>query len=283
MKVKLAKTAGFCFGVNRAVDKVYELVDNGEQHVFTYGPIVHNEAVVSELEKHGVQVIESTEEIQNLAKGTIVIRSHGVGKAVYDFMQSSGLQVADGTCPYVKKIHNIVYKASQAGNKIIIIGDETHPEVQGIIGWCMSTPYLLDTPEEVEQIPFDLNEKLTVVVQTTFNLKKFQDIVEKIQNSWYNSSIVNTICNATQERQAEARQIASSVDAMIVIGGRNSSNTQKLYEICKNECNATYYIQTLEDLAAQNFKTVCTVGITAGASTPKNMIEEVQLNVRTNF
>ncbi len=284
MEVKLAKTAGFCFGVKRAVETVYEQTEKSEQlPIYTFGPIIHNEEVTADLEKKGVLMIASEEELQNLQTGTLIIRSHGVGEHIYQIAQKQGLNLVDATCPFVKKIHKIVKEASDKGDYIIIIGSKEHPEVQGICGWCHGEHAVISTEEEIEKLKLPEGRNVTVVSQTTFNLLKFKYLVAILKKICYNLYIVNTICNATQERQAEAREIASSVDAMIVIGGKNSSNTQKLYEICKNECGNTYYIQTLKDLSAQNFQTVCTVGITAGASTPKHIIEEVQLHVRTNF
>lgn len=284
MEVRLAKTAGFCFGVKRAVDTVYEQIAHPEKTpIYTYGPIIHNEEVIADLEKKGVRVVDSEEELRQLREGTLIIRSHGVGEAVYDLVQSQKLLLVDATCPFVKKIHKIVKEASDQGDYIIIVGSSKHPEVQGICGWCHGDYAVIATEEELRSLKLPENRKITVVSQTTFNLTKFKYLVAVLKNICYNVYIVNTICNATQERQAEAKEIASSVDAMVVIGGKNSSNTQKLYEICKNECGNTYYIQTLKDLSAQNFQTVCTVGITAGASTPKHIIEEVQLHVRTNF
>lgn len=284
MEVKLAKTAGFCFGVKRAVETVYEQVDQpGQKPIYTFGPIIHNEEVTADLEGKGVGIIHSEEELKQLREGTLIIRSHGVGEHIYDLAENQNLNLVDATCPFVKKIHRIVKEASDNGDYIIIIGSEAHPEVQGICGWCHGDYSVIATEEEARALSIPKDRKTTVVSQTTFNLVKFKYLVAVLENICYNLYIVNTICNATQERQAEAREIASSVDAMIVIGGKNSSNTQKLYEICKNECGNTYYIQTLKDLSAQNFQTVCTVGITAGASTPKHIIEEVQLNVRTNF
>lgn len=284
MEVRLAKTAGFCFGVKRAVDTVYEQIEHPEETpIYTYGPIIHNEEVIADLEKKGVRVVDSEEELKTLEKGTLIIRSHGVGEAVYDLVKTRQLHLVDATCPFVKKIHKIVKEASDQGDYIIIVGSSRHPEVQGICGWCHGDYAVIASEEELRALTLPEDRKITVVSQTTFNLSKFKYLVAILKNICYNVYIVNTICNATQERQAEAREIASSVDAMIVIGGKNSSNTQKLYEICKNECGNTYYIQTLKDLSAQNFQTVCTVGITAGASTPKHIIEEVQLHVRTNF
>ncbi len=284
MEVKLAKTAGFCFGVKRAVETVYEQAAQPEQlPIYTFGPIIHNEEVTADLEKKGVRIIHSEEELRKLEKGTLIIRSHGVGEHIYKMAEEQNLHLVDATCPFVKKIHKIVKEASDKGDYIIIIGSKEHPEVQGICGWCHGEYCVISTEEEIRALSIPKEKKVTVVSQTTFNLVKFKYLVAVLEKICYNLYIVNTICNATQERQAEAREIASSVDAMIVIGGKNSSNTQKLYEICKKECGNTYYIQTLKDLSAQNFQTVCTVGITAGASTPKHIIEEVQLHVRTNF
>lgn len=284
MEVIVAKTAGFCFGVDRAVKTVYEQIEKKSGPIYTYGPIIHNEIVVGDLEKKGVKVLEGEEQLKKVEKGTVVIRSHGVSEHIYQVAKEKGLEIVDATCPFVKKIHKIVKQAGEEGRCVIIIGKETHPEVEGIKGWCNHGVFVVQTEEELKKLDIKFDTPITIVSQTTFNQKKFEYLVEISKKIWYNNHIVNTICNATQERQTEARQLASSVDAMIVIGGKNSSNTQKLYEICRNECNKTYYIQTLEDLAARDFlTTVCTVGITAGASTPKNIIEEVQSNVRTNF
>ena len=196
-------------------------------------------------------------------------------------MRSLGLAVVDATCPFVKKIHRIVSKASEEGRAVIIIGNAEHPEVKGIRGWCGENSYVIEKMEDLEALP--ALDRVTVVSQTTFNYKKFKEIVEKIKEKRYDSCVVNTICNATQERQVEARQIAGEVEAMIVIGGTNSSNTQKLYNICKDVCPHTYYIQTLVDLEPQGFPNVRSVGITAGASTPKNIIEEVHSYVRSKL
>lgn len=283
LEVRVAKSAGFCFGVERAVNKVYEQVRTGKKNVYTFGPIIHNEEVVKDLEEKGIRVLHSKEELIQLTEGTVIIRSHGVCREIYDLLEEKGLEVVDATCPFVRKIHRIVKEDSAKGRTIIIIGDSSHPEVEGIRGWSSTPAAVVETPEDVEELDFLPDTPVTIVSQTTFNNKKFQDIVEKILEKRYDSIVVNTICNATSERQTEAKAIASDVEAMIVIGGKHSSNTQKLYEICKKECKNTYYIQTLEDLAVQDFQAVRTVGITAGASTPKNIIEEVQANVRVKF
>ena len=275
MEVKLAKSAGFCFGVKRAVDTVYEQVKTGKK-IYTLGPIIHNEEVVRDLEEKGVTVLESEEDLKKVEDGTIIIRSHGVPKHVYDLLKQQNLEHVDATCPFVRKIHKIVEEESEKGNTILIIGNESHPEVEGIRGWSKTPAYVINTAEEAQNFDAFIEKKLCIVSQTTFNYNKFQELVEIISKKGYDIIVLNTICNATEERQQEAQKIAREVDAMIVIGGRHSSNTQKLFEICKKECENTYYIQTLVDLDFDRLKTVGSVGITAGASTPKNIIEEVQ-------
>ena len=276
MQVTVAKSAGFCFGVQRAVDTVYEQVEKGVRPIYTYGPIIHNEVVVQDLEEKGVQVLESQEDLEQLNEGTVIIRSHGVGKEIYDQISAKGLNCVDATCPFVKKIHRTVEKESAAGRQIIIIGNDNHPEVEGIKGWCRHPALVIESAEQAEALNLPEGTKVCVVSQTTFNYKKFKDLVEILDKKRYDRVVVNTICNATEERQTEARQIAGKVDAMIVIGGSHSSNTQKLFEICRKECENTYYIQTVHDLDLEVLRSTGLVGITAGASTPKKIIEEVQ-------
>ena len=283
MKVIKAKTAGFCFGVKRAVDTVYEQVHSCEGKIYTYGPIIHNEEVVKDMERKGVIVLRSEEELDRLSEGTVIIRSHGVEKRIYDKMSARGIRIVDATCPFVKKIHDIVSRESAAGAHIVIIGNPEHPEVQGIKGWAGERVTVVRDAESAQSIEFGKKEKICVVSQTTFNYNKFKDLVEIIKKKSYDVSVLNTICNATKERQTEAERIAETVDAMIVIGDKHSSNTQKLFEICYKACNNTYYIQTLDDLDLNQLGSVETVGITAGASTPNNIIEEVQNNVRVIF
>ena len=283
MKVIKAKTAGFCFGVKRAVDTVYDQVDICDGPIYTYGPIIHNEEVVKDMESKGVVVLRSEEELDSLQKGTVIIRSHGVEKRIYDKLDEKRIRVVDATCPFVKKIHNIVRKASEQGTYIVIIGNPDHPEVEGIRGWAGDRVTVIQDTEAARKMDIGKNEKICVVSQTTFNYNKFKDLVEIIKKKSYDVSVLNTICNATKERQTEAERIAETVDAMIVIGDKHSSNTQKLFEICCKACNNTYYIQTLDDLDLNQLGSVETVGITAGASTPNNIIEEVQNNVRIIF
>ena len=285
MNVELAKTAGFCFGVKRAVDTVYQQIEQyrGEK-IFTYGPIIHNEEVIKDLRSHGVEVLNDEEELKTADADVVVIRSHGVAKYIYDILEERGITCVDATCPFVKKIHKIVAEKSAEGSYIVIVGNGEHPEVQGIRGWAGEQVTVVQTPEDAERFELpDKDQKVCIVAQTTFNYNKFKELVEIISKKRYDIVVLNTICNATKERQTEARQIAARVDAMVVIGDKRSSNTQKLFEICKEECLNTYYIQTLYDLDINQLRSVESVGITAGASTPNKIIEEVQNNVRINF
>lgn len=280
MNVILAKSAGFCFGVKRAVDTVYKEISKGKP-LYTFGPIIHNEEVVHDLEEKGVVVVNSLEELKTKPKGTVIIRAHGVERGVYESIEQMGFEIIDATCPFVLKIHRLVERYSKEGCQIVIIGNETHPEVKGIKSWAeLTQAKVVSSKEDAENYEADPGKKVCIVSQTTFNYNKFQELVEIIKEKGYDIIVLNTICNATEERQTEAASIAGRVDAMIVIGGRNSSNTQKLFEICKNECNNTYYIQTVKDLDLKCFESIDNVGITAGASTPNKIIEEVQKNVR---
>ncbi len=285
MKVELAKSAGFCFGVQRAVDTVYKQIDEHEgEKIYTYGPIIHNEEVIKDMEKKGVEVIHSEEELAQIRSGIVIIRSHGVPKRICDLLEQNSVEYVDATCPFVKKIHRIVEEKSTEGYHIVIIGNPEHPEVMGIKGWANGPVSIIQTEEEASSFkPDSESGKVCVVAQTTFNYNKFKDLVEIISEKGYDIIVLNTICNATKERQEEAYDIAKRVDAMIVIGDKRSSNTQKLFEICSNACADTYYIQTLDDLNTNQLRSVETVGITAGASTPNKIIEEVQNNVRINF
>lgn len=275
-EVELAKTAGFCFGVKRAVELVYQEAEAG-QKVCTYGPIIHNEEVVADLEKKGVRVIHKPEEEND---GTVIIRSHGVSKDIYDAFENRGGNVVDATCPFVKKIHKIVKEQSSEGRKILVIGNPNHPEVEGIVGWSENGAVVIEDEKQAQEFSAGEDEKLCIVAQTTFNYKKFKELVEIISKKGYDILAVNTICNATEERQTEARELSARVDAMIVIGGKTSSNSQKLYEICKNQCENTYFIQTVKDLPLDELENFQSLGITAGASTPNNIIQEVLLACR---
>ena len=269
MKIILAPNAGFCFGVRRAVDSVYENL-NQAHPIYTLGPIIHNPSVVEELNKKGVRVAETVEDV---TEGKLVIRSHGVGKEVYDQIESKGLEYIDATCPYVKRIHKLVEEYNNNGYDIIIIGEEKHPEVIGIKGWCNNQAYIVNHIEDVEKLP-EL-DKACVVAQTTTAQSRWDELVKELKHKVKDLKEFNTICYATAQRQSEAESIAKTVDVMLVIGGRNSSNTKKLYNICKSYCEKTYAIETANDIDFSVFDPQDVVGITAGASTPDWIIKEV--------
>ena len=275
MEVILAKSAGFCFGVQRAVDVVNKQIEEGVSPLYTYGPIIHNEEVVKDFESHGVQVMDEDSN-KNYEPGTVIIRSHGVTKAVEEGLKAAGHNVIDATCPFVKKIHRAVDEHSKNGEYIVIIGNPDHPEVRGIVGWINGDKYTVISGEQsAKDFSVNSHDTICIVSQTTFNHNKFQELVEIIKQKGYHIIVLNTICDATNKRQVEAAEIAAKVDTMLVIGSKNSSNTQKLYEICKTKCNNTYYIQTADDMPSE-LRSIESVGITAGASTPNNIIEEVQ-------
>ncbi len=285
MKLTIAKSAGFCFGVKRAVNMVYSAIDEENLPIFTYGPIIHNDEVVKDMVNKGVVVINNLDDLSKYPKGVIVIRSHGISKDEYDKIMDSGFKILNATCPFVLKIHKYVEQYSNDGYHIVIIGSSKHPEVCGIKGWVKKNAdvSVISDIDEAKEFEAKLAKKVCIVSQTTFNYNKFQDIVEIISQKGYDIIVLNTICNATEERQTEAREIASSSDAMIVIGDKNSSNTQKLFEICNNECKNTYYIQTSDEMDYNKIRSINNVGITAGASTPNNIIEEVSKNVRNEL
>lgn len=283
MNVIAAKSAGFCFGVNKAVNTVYEQIEKSTLPVYTFGPIIHNETVVSELAEKGVRVLHSVEELDALKEGTVIIRSHGVPRSIREKMNREGIVCVDATCPFVAKIHRIVQEDSAEGRMILIAGNPEHPEVQGIRGWVDGPCLVVDSADEIRELALPPGTKITFVAQTTYNFQKFKDFVEILKKMDYDMRVRNTVCSATQERQTEALQIAQKVDAMIVIGDRHSSNSRKLYEICNRKCNCTYFIETIVDLEPQPFQSFSDIGITAGASTPKKLIEEVQNYVRNQF
>lgn len=314
MEVKLAKSAGFCYGVERAVNAVYnEIRKNSEssskttaegasddktgkcrrhRKIYTYGPIVHNDIVVNELAANGVGVIEGIEELKAMAENgklkdaTVIIRAHGVGRDVTDILDSLGdeTQVVDATCPFVKKIHKTVTEHHSLGEQIIVTGTASHPEVMGILGQIDQDAAVIENVQDAENFSGDSDKIYCLVSQTTFNVQKFKDIVAILQKKLYHVNVVDTICNATQLRQKEALEMSRECDAVIVIGGRHSSNASKLFDICSKECSMTYFIESLQDFTEKKLdSSVRCVGITAGASTPKTIIQEVLNYVRDEF
>lgn len=269
--IRVAESAGFCFGVKRAIEMAYEAI-GVEPKLYSYGQLIHNKTVTDDLASKGLEIVEN---LDGLTEGTLLIRSHGVGKALYDEAEAKGLKILDGTCPFVKKIHNIVHEKLPNGTGIIIVGDGTHPEVIGINGWCENAAVILEDEEAAKTKEIPKKDRYAVVVQTTFRQAKFDKILEILQDRGVNMEIHNTICSATEKRQTEAEELSKTVDKMIVIGGKNSSNTQKLVEICAKNCGNTVHIETICDLVLNNFGKDDKIGITAGASTPPAIIKEV--------
>ena len=276
MKITVAETAGFCFGVDRAVRSVYDLLDKGAK-VCTLGPIIHNPQLVSDLESRGVRIVGHPEDVKT--GETLVIRSHGVGRDVYERADKIGADVYDATCPFVAKIHKIVGEHSADGYTVLIAGDPNHSEVIGITGHCVGEFFVFSSPEELEKL-FTSNQNLAqkplcAVSQTTFNKKKWGFCQEILKKVCTNPKIFDTICNATSIRQTEAAELSLKNDVMVVIGGRHSSNTSKLYDVCRSGCDRTVLIETAAELSADVFKGCRSVGVVAGASTPAGIIKEV--------
>ncbi len=286
MKIEIADKAGFCFGVDRAVKIAYALSKEEGNHV-TYGMLIHNRDFTEDLADRGVGKIDSVEEITEGMQ--VVIRAHGIGQAEQELILARGAEVVDATCPYVKKIHNIVKKADEAERTVIICGNENHPEVKGINGWCRNSAIVINGEGEIEKLlSIDADIPVTVVAQTTIRkpfLKKVSEITKK---HFTNAEIFDTICNATAERQIAAAELARRCDCMIVVGGKNSSNTRMLYDVCKENCEDTYCIENAKELKNYINKGIIPenknlkVRITAGASTPDSVIKEVYFTMAGN-
>lgn len=276
MSITVAKSAGFCFGVNRAINIVNNLLDKNVK-VSTLGPIIHNMEVVNELESRGCKAVSSIDEVENGA--TLVIRSHGVPKYVIDKLVENGVKYEDATCPFVKKIHNIVANPDNKDGIVLIAGNSVHPEVEGIIGHCSTECHTFKNSEEIDEIYNIIlkknNKQVFVVAQTTFDTKEWKKCVKKIKKLCTNAKIFDTICNATSVRQTEADLLAAQSDFMVVIGDRHSSNTGKLFDICKRQCDNTVLIETADELNANQVSVAEKIGVTAGASTPARIIKEV--------
>lgn len=274
-KIIVAESAGFCFGVNRAINILYKLIDE-KKPACTLGPIIHNMQMVNELREKGVRTIDKISEAKE--NETIVIRSHGVPQSIVDEINERHLEYIDATCPFVSKIHKIVSETDD-DSIVIIAGDKNHPEVQGIMGHCKSKCYTFKNQEELQElfsiIPQKNYKTIKIVAQTTFDLKEWEKSLKSLKNVYTNTKIFDTICNATSIRQREAANISKSVDLMFVIGDKHSSNSFKLYSICSSNCENTFFIETADELPLEMVKKADSIGVTAGASTPARIIKEV--------
>ena len=273
MEVRIADNAGFCFGVKRAMKMAWDELENkSENNIYSLGPLIHNKQAVDRYKEKGLVEMDNLESIPSESK--LIIRSHGVAEKVYTESKAKNMEIVDTTCPFVKKIHDIVKDFSDRGYKIIIVGNPNHPEIIGINGWCNNEAIVINKLEEIDDMTFDPTQIYCVVSQTTANLESFDKIVDKLKTKINNLTVKNTICFATKERQISAIDLAREVDCMVVIGGKHSSNTQKLVNICK-DLVPTFSIETKEELEKEKFAGFKVAGVTAGASTPDWIIEEV--------
>ena len=278
MEIILGKKSGFCYGVQNAVEKAETEVMNSKETIYCLGELVHNKTVTNNLENKGLVFIENLEQ----AKGKTIIRAHGIEKEVYEYAKKGNIELIDLTCPNVLKIHDLAYEYSKKGYYIILIGKKGHPETIGTISFCGENSKIISDSDEVEQLIIDIeksnSKKVLVISQTTYSLKKFDDIVNEITNKISKDiqlEVKNTICLATELRQKETEEISKQADIMIVVGGKNSSNTTKLYEICLNNCKKVIHIEDEKELELEKISKYNKVGIVAGASTPKSTIENV--------
>ncbi len=281
-KVTVAKSAGFCFGVDRAVKMVYSELEKNTR-VATLGPIIHNQDVVNDMKAKGARIVETVDELE--PDETVVIRSHGVGRKVYEEIAAKGNRMLDATCPFVSRIHKIVAEKSAEGYFILIAGDKNHPEVQGIVGHCDENYLVFKDNFELKAF-FEKNyknfgKKLAIVAQTTYNIVVWDECLNVLPKNDANIVIFDTICNATDTRQSDAAELAKSSDIMLVVGGRHSSNTVKLFEVCSRYCK-TYHIENSDELRTLMLPNADNIGITAGASTPAYIIKEVQTKMAEN-
>ena len=281
MKIKIGKTAGFCYGVERAVEGAKGVVEKTNKKIYCLGEIVHNREVVKDLENRGIEFIESPEEVKELNSLTI-IRAHGIPKDIYDVCKKRNIEIADYTCPNVLRIHDIAREHAEQGYYIVLVGSRKHPENIGTISFCGKKMSVIegleDIPKVIEEIERGGKNKCLVIAQTTYHLEKFKKIEEELKKNLSSNidlKVQNTICMATELRQKETKELSKEVDKMIIIGGKNSSNTKKLYEVATKYCNSAICIETAEELKNEDLKKIETIGIMAGASTPKQSIEEV--------
>jgi len=269
VEFKVARSAGFCWGVKRAVNMAVETL-KGSSRTFCLGELIHNRREIERLKKLGMEFIESMEELRS--GDTVIIRSHGVSPKVVKELKERGTRIVDATCPFVKDVHEIATKLQKEGYPVLILGNPNHPEVKGIAGQ-LEKPLIINSLEGIRELP--KMAKLGVVCQTTLNINFFKEAISLLSSKVKDLKVYNTICSATSIRQKEARELAGQVDVMLIIGGKNSSNTTKLYQISKSVNPKSYHIESKEEIEPKWFLGATSVGITAGASTPKWVIDEV--------
>lgn len=276
IEIEVARYAGVCYGVERALGMAEKAADEARKPVNTLGPLIHNPLVVNDLESIGVGTVSSVSEVE---EGTLIIRAHGVVPSVVEDARARGLDVLDATCPYVKKVHNAAERLVREGYQLIVVGESGHPEVEGIMGHAGDDAHVVSVPGDLDAI--DLSRKVGVVVQTTQTPGALADVVAELSKRTMDLRVINTICSATQERQDSAAELARRVDAMIVVGGKNSGNTRRLAEICTAACPKTHHIEDVSEIEAAWFDGASHIGVTAGASTPASHIERALVRMRS--
>lgn len=274
--IEVARFAGVCYGVERALGMAEKAAGEARKPVNTLGPLIHNPLVVNDLERIGVGTASNVSEVE---EGTLIIRAHGVVPSVVEDARVRGLDVVDATCPYVKKVHNAAERLVREGYQLIVVGESGHPEVEGIMGHAGDDAHVVSVPGDLDAI--DLSRKVGVVVQTTQTPGALADVVAELSKRTMDLRVINTICSATQERQDSAAELARRVDAMIVVGGKNSGNTRRLAEICTAACPKTHHIEDASEIEAAWFDGVSHIGVTAGASTPASHIERALVRMRS--
>ena len=282
MEIKIANYSGFCFGVKRAIDIVDKLISEKKQNIYSIGSIIHNENVINNYKKNGMIIVDE-EEAKKLKNETVIIRTHGIEKEIYDILIKNNNKVIDLTCPYVKKIHNLVKEYDNKNYNIIIIGDKTHAEVKGIVSYSKSDVTVISDESDIENKKIDKNLNTVIFFQTTSNIEKSKKLVDILKKLFYNCIVVNTICTVTEDRQNEVYELSKESDVMLILGSNTSSNTKKLYDISKSNCPRSYLINDVESFKDIDLSNVNILSICTGASTPNELIEEIVLNARSKF
>ncbi|MCI6011583.1 MAG: 4-hydroxy-3-methylbut-2-enyl diphosphate reductase, partial [Firmicutes bacterium] len=279
IEIKRAENSGFCFGVKRALMKTEEQIGKTDgKPIYTCGPLIHNRFVTDDLESRGVKIIDRLE--QAGAGDIVIVRSHGEPADFFEEAECRGIQIVNATCPFVSKIHTLARKAWEDGYQVVIVGDRNHPEVRGIAGWCGNEAVIVANAEEADAIRED---NLFLVCQTTIRKETLDTVVNILQQKGKEITVRNTICSATTDRQNGCIALAAKSDAMVIVGGKESSNTRKLWEISKNYCENSYFVEKIEDLPLQQLRKCNKIGIAAGASTPECVIKEVIATMSENI
>ncbi|UCE19953.1 MAG: 4-hydroxy-3-methylbut-2-enyl diphosphate reductase [Gemmatimonadota bacterium] len=270
MRVLVAENSGFCFGVKRAINMAFEAVENDKGPAYTLGPIIHNPQMVAKMKKSGIRVVD---DISELWRETLIIRSHGVSPLVLQEAKRRELRVVDATCPFVRKSQMYAQSLLKEGYQVAIVGDPDHPEVEGLLGYTKDTALVLSEESHLNRL--ELGHRIGVIAQTTISLDHFQNIVDRLKTKTRELKVYNTICDSVVTRQRSTAELAKKADAMVVIGGKNSANTARLAHLCRDLCRTTYHVETAEEVQADWFHRIDVVGVTAGTSTPDWIIKEI--------